>query len=240
MARLLLAHSCDPNLQDREGRTALHIGAAMGHVGTLAALLEAGADPMVFDAQHNTCVHYAALEAREAAIAILLACPAARPALSHRTLSRSRARAMRGGALRPATRPTAVPCAPSGPPEAQGPRRAGRGASVRPPKPAKRVLPRRHRNLDELIPLHQSTGTGDGAPPPPPLLFHRPAPRLPVPPQPPPSLNLPHAPRLPHVHAHRAHRAARRSPHAASAVFSAAALVVAISTVMSGHALHRR
>jgi len=36
------------------------------------------------DAHLNTCVHYAALEAREAAMARLLACPATRPALSHR------------------------------------------------------------------------------------------------------------------------------------------------------------
>ena len=100
MARLLLEHQCDPDLQDREGRTAMHICAAMGHVATLAVLLESGADPMVHDAHLNTCVHYAALEAREAAMALLLASPATRPALAHR-------------------------------------------------------------NADELIPLHQSAGTGD-------------------------------------------------------------------------------
>ena len=110
MARLLLRHRCEPNLQDREGRTALHIGAAMGHVGTLAALLEEGgegagagagaADPMTADACRNTCVHYAALEAREAALTLLLASPRARPALAWR-------------------------------------------------------------NVDELLPLHQSAGTGD-------------------------------------------------------------------------------
>ena len=36
MARLLLEHQCDPDLQDRDGRTAMHISAAMGHVATLA------------------------------------------------------------------------------------------------------------------------------------------------------------------------------------------------------------
>ena len=47
MALLLLQAACDPNLQDREGRTALHIGAAMGHVSTLGVLLDFGADPML-------------------------------------------------------------------------------------------------------------------------------------------------------------------------------------------------
>ena len=57
MALLLLQAACDPNLQDREGRTALHIGAAMGHVSTLGVLLDFGADPMLCAAPPCTSLH---------------------------------------------------------------------------------------------------------------------------------------------------------------------------------------
>ena len=121
MARLLLEHACDPNLQveDRDGRsvgrtdgrtdgrrchipsspssrptfslicqdrdrpTAPPIAASMGHVESIGVLLAGRADPMALDSHSSTAVHYAALEAREAAVVLLLQDPRALPALRH-------------------------------------------------------------------------------------------------------------------------------------------------------------
>ena len=54
MARALLDAKCSPDAQDRDGRTALHIACAMGHVGLIRALIAAGADGALADAQANS------------------------------------------------------------------------------------------------------------------------------------------------------------------------------------------
>ena len=87
MSSLLVQHGCNQDAQDRDGRSALHIAAAMGHVELLRLLLSSNADPAVADAQQNTALHYAALEAREGAIAELLSWPAVKPLLGYRNAS---------------------------------------------------------------------------------------------------------------------------------------------------------
>ncbi|KAL1530039.1 hypothetical protein AB1Y20_000964 [Prymnesium parvum] len=72
MAIELIAASCDPNLQDRDGRTALHIAASMGHTQTLEVLLRSGGDPMMLDVHKNTCVHCAAIEGKCSALSLLM------------------------------------------------------------------------------------------------------------------------------------------------------------------------
>lgn len=81
-------------MQDRDGRTALHIAASMGHTQTLEVLLRSGGDPMVralpasvpisssndlvsmaaqiLDVHKNTCVHCAAIEGKCSALSLLM------------------------------------------------------------------------------------------------------------------------------------------------------------------------
>ena len=58
--RALLAKGADPNVPDRDGRTAVHGAARLGALETLAALLEAGGTPDRRDEDGNTPLHFAA------------------------------------------------------------------------------------------------------------------------------------------------------------------------------------
>lgn len=59
--RLLLAFGADPNLPDKDGRTALMAAAENGFVGATLALLAAGADPSRSDPTGRTAWHCAAV-----------------------------------------------------------------------------------------------------------------------------------------------------------------------------------
>ena len=58
--RALLAKGADPNVPDRDGRTAVHGAASIGAVESMQALLEAGGDPNRRDKDGNTPLHIAA------------------------------------------------------------------------------------------------------------------------------------------------------------------------------------
>ncbi|EKF38511.1 hypothetical protein MOQ_001280 [Trypanosoma cruzi marinkellei] len=64
-AKLLLAHlSATPSLigaRDEQGRTAVHLAAANGHIGILEMLMEFGPSPDVRNHEGNTALHFAAL-----------------------------------------------------------------------------------------------------------------------------------------------------------------------------------
>jgi cytohesin len=60
IAKLLLEHGADPNIQDNNGRTPLHWAAWKGHLEVVELLLEHGADPNVQDYGGMTPLHYAA------------------------------------------------------------------------------------------------------------------------------------------------------------------------------------
>ena len=60
VVRALLAKGADPNVPDREGRTAVHGAAGLGAVQTMRALLEAGGDPNRRGKHGNTPLHFAA------------------------------------------------------------------------------------------------------------------------------------------------------------------------------------
>ena len=70
---MLLEAKASTSFADVAGRAPLHIASAMGHVSAVTALLEAGAKPSALDQHGNTAVHSAAVEAREAALGLLLA-----------------------------------------------------------------------------------------------------------------------------------------------------------------------
>ena len=72
MASLLLEHKVRVDACDRDGRSALHIAAAMGHTAVLCVLLDAGASGVLVEHNGNTALHYAALEARHLAIVELV------------------------------------------------------------------------------------------------------------------------------------------------------------------------
>eukprot|EP00049_Salpingoeca_infusionum_P016695 m.343718 g.343718 ORF g.343718 m.343718 type:complete len:1341 (+) comp16131_c0_seq8:190-4212(+) len=57
--QLLIKHGSPVNHQDLDGMTALHHACRCGHVGAVEALLCAGADPFVPDANGDVAIHYA-------------------------------------------------------------------------------------------------------------------------------------------------------------------------------------
>ena len=57
--KALLARGADPNVPDRDGRTALHAAASIGAVETMGLLLEAGGKPNLRDKDGNTPLHFA-------------------------------------------------------------------------------------------------------------------------------------------------------------------------------------
>ncbi|GAB4821600.1 hypothetical protein N2152v2_008646 [Parachlorella kessleri] len=69
---LLRAGRADRNSKDPEGLTPLHLAASKGHLSTLVALLEAGAQPDLGDAQGRTALHWAAFEGRADCVRALL------------------------------------------------------------------------------------------------------------------------------------------------------------------------
>ena len=68
----LIASGQDPNMRDRQGRTALWYAAAQGQVAVAKALLSKGADPVVADNDGNTALHKAALSSDTGVMQLLL------------------------------------------------------------------------------------------------------------------------------------------------------------------------
>lgn len=67
-----LAKGVPVDSQDEQGRTALHMAAANGHVEILKILLSAGANVEAPNSQENTPLHYACLNGQTEAVAVLL------------------------------------------------------------------------------------------------------------------------------------------------------------------------
>ena len=58
-AKLLLSYAADPNFQDEEGNTPLHLNARHGYHKTVELLISAGADPTILDDRGRTPLDHA-------------------------------------------------------------------------------------------------------------------------------------------------------------------------------------